>query len=207
MGELLQYTEHSHSELEGRTPQQAWAEDLTPVFDVPHEQLRHLLLAGQDRVIGPSGIRFRGLNWVDPSGLIRERRGQRVGIRYMPHDDREIHVYLDGRFLATCHPRDALTPGQEEEFYAAARAQEKAASRERAAARRRGRRRLATLTQGQDQAEPVRRIAAASAGPDRRPAADLRGEASASLLGLGPVGPVEPVDLAALDVRDEGRSW
>ncbi|MGW4644297.1 hypothetical protein ACWEN6_37660 [Sphaerisporangium sp. NPDC004334] len=38
-------SEHVHSEL-GRTPAQAWAEDPTPLVDVPAEQLRHLLLAG-----------------------------------------------------------------------------------------------------------------------------------------------------------------
>ncbi|MEV0629542.1 Mu transposase C-terminal domain-containing protein [Nonomuraea wenchangensis] len=103
---------------------------------MPEEQLRHLLLAGTPRTIGPHGIRFRNLNWVNTGGLIRERRGERVQIRYMPYDDRQIHVYVNGEFLATCLPRDALTPGQEEEFYAAARAQEKQAAAQRSAARK-----------------------------------------------------------------------
>ena len=73
-------TEHHHSEL-GRTPAQAWEADPAPLADVPEEQLRHLLLARQTRTIGPHGIRFRNLNWADPGGLIRERRGQQVLIR------------------------------------------------------------------------------------------------------------------------------
>ncbi|MFC4005943.1 Mu transposase C-terminal domain-containing protein [Nonomuraea purpurea] len=201
-------TEHRHSELDGRTPAQAWAEDATAIFDVPEQQLRHLLLAAAPRTIGPRGIRFRNLTWVDAGGLIRERRGQQVVIRYMPHDDRQIHVYLNGEFLATCHPRDALTGEQEEQFYAAARAQEKQAAAQRSAARKRGRRRLAALSAGQESAESARRISAA-ADIGRLPAAqaDLRAESNASLLGLGPIGPIEPVDLARLDQGEEGRPW
>ncbi|HEX4815376.1 MAG TPA: transposase family protein [Nonomuraea sp.] len=201
-------TGHVHSEL-GCTPEQAWRDDPSPVEDVPEEQLRHLLLAGTPRTIGPHGIRFRNLNWVDAGGLIRQRRGQRVQIRYMPYDDRQIHVYVNGEFLATCLPRDALTPGQEEEFYAAARAQEKQAAAQRSAARKRGRRRLATLSADSEAAESVRRISPAEA--DRLAAAappkDLGREASTSLLGLRPIGAIEPVDLAAMDVREEGRPW
>ncbi len=207
-------TQHVHSEL-GRTPQEAWLEDPTPLVDVPEEQLRHLLLAGAPRTIGSSGIRFRNLHWVDPGGLIRERRGQRVQIRYMPYDDRQIHVYLGGEFLATCLPRGAMTEEQEEEFYAAARAQEKQAAAVRSAARNRGRRRLATLSAETAVADNVRRIPVAEA--DRQaetygqaaaaPPADLRREASTSLLGLRPIGPIEPVDLADMDVREEGRPW
>lgn len=199
-------TGHVHSEL-GSTPEQAWEADPTPLADVPEQQLRHLLLASEPRTIGPHGIRFRNLNWVDPGGLIRERRGERVLIRYMPHDERQIHAYLNGEFLATCVPRDALTPEQEEEFYAAARAQEKQAAAHRAAAHNRGRRRLAALSAGQDSAEPARRISRAEAS--RATAAvqpDLRREASTSLLGLQPIGPIEAADLARLDVREEGRS-
>jgi putative transposase len=200
-------TEHSHSELDGRTPARAWAEDPSPVIDVPELQLRHLLLASEPRTIGPQGVRFKNLTWVDPGGAIRERRGQQVVIRYMPHDDRQIHVYLNGEFLATCHPRDALTGEQEEQFYAAARAQERQAARQRAAARHRGRRRLVALSAGQDAAESARRIPAAQVEHVTRAPADLRAESSASLLNLGPIGPIEPVDLAYLDVREQGRPW
>jgi putative transposase len=200
-------TEHVHGELSGRTPAQAWIADPTPLIDIPAEQLRHLLLASDPRTIGPHGIRFRNLVWVDPGGLLRERRGQRVLIRYMPYDDREIHVYLDGQFLATCQPRDALTPEQEEQFYAAARAQEKQAAAQRAAARRRGHRRLATLSATDEAAEPVRRISPAEAdrAAGRRSCLDLRKEASASLLGLGPIGPLEPIDLTHPDASEQGR--
>ncbi|MFD1544827.1 Mu transposase C-terminal domain-containing protein [Nonomuraea guangzhouensis] len=203
-------TEHRHSELDGRTPAQAWAEDVTAIFDVPEQQLRHLLLAAAPRTIGPRGIRFRNLTWVDAGGLIRERRGQQVVIRYMPHDDRQIHVYLNGEFLATCHPRDALTGEQEEQFYAAARAQEKQAAAQRSAARKRGRRRLATLSASQESAESARRIPAADTGRLPLAQADLWAESSVSLLGLGPIGPIEPVDLAHLthlDQGEEGRPW
>ncbi|MEV0404194.1 Mu transposase C-terminal domain-containing protein [Actinoallomurus sp. NPDC050550] len=201
-------TEHVHSEL-GMTPAQAWAADASPIEDVPAEHLRHLLLAGRPRTIGPHGIRFRNLKWLDPGGLIRERRGTQVQIRYMPHDDRFIDVYLDGEFLATCYPTNALTAEQEAEFYAAARAQEKQAAAQRASARRRGRMRLAALSATDTSTESVRKISPAEAerlnrtGGGGRP----RPETSTSLLGIVPIGPIEPVDLADLDVDREHRPW
>ena len=190
-------TQHVHSEL-GRTPQEAWLEDPTPLVDVPEEQLRHLLLAGAPRKSAASGIRFRNLHWVDPGGLIRERRGQRVQIRYMPYDDRQIHVYLGGEFLATCLPRGAMTEEQEEEFYAAARAPGEAGRRGTQrrpqprppqagnAVGRDGRRRQRAADPG-GRGRPAGRVdpAAAAAAPP----ADLRREASTACWGCARSGP------------------
>ncbi|MGW4644298.1 hypothetical protein ACWEN6_37665 [Sphaerisporangium sp. NPDC004334] len=85
----------------------------------------------------------------------------------------------------------------------------KQAAAQRSAAPKRGRRRLATLSADQEDAEAVRRISPAEAERAQRgqPQPDLRREASASLLGLAPIGPIELVDLAHLDVREQGRQW
>lgn len=137
--------EHIHRGVGGRTPSEAWAEDPTPLRLVPEEELRHLLLADVGRTIQADGIHFRNLVYVCPAGLIRERRGQRVRLRYMPHDDRFVHVYLDGKYLTTCYPDNALSDDQAEQFYAAARELKRAAAADKRAARRRGRRRLTAL--------------------------------------------------------------
>lgn len=87
-------TESPHSGLDGGTPVQAWQADPTPLQRIDGEGLRHLLLAGAERTIGKDGIRWRGLAYLAPQ--LQGRRGQAVQVRYMPHDDRFLEVYLDG---------------------------------------------------------------------------------------------------------------
>jgi len=192
-------TQRKHSRLRGRTPAEAWAEDPTPLHEVPEEVLRHLLLAEATRTVNGDGIYFRNLIYADPTGALRERRGTKVQIRYMPHDDRFIHVYLNGAYLTTCHPDNALSDEQTEQFYAAARAQARAAAAEARAATRRARRRLAVLAAdtGTD-AVSVRRISAGEAARYQpHPGSDdLRRDASTSLLGLHPAAPLpDPIPL------------
>jgi putative transposase len=129
--------ERSHVQLDGRTPLQAWEEDATPVQRIDAEDLRHLLLAGEERTIGKDGIRHHSLAYIAPE--LHGRGGQKVQVRYMPHDDRFIEVYLDGRHLCTAHPQDQLSPEEAEEYRAHARAEARqlAALRRRAAARAR----------------------------------------------------------------------
>ncbi len=205
-------TEHAHSGIGGRTPAQAWSEDPTPLRLMPEEELRHLLLADVGRTIDGDGIHFRNLVYVCPAGLIRERRGEKVRLRYMPHDDRFIHVYLDGKYLTTCYPDNALSDEQAEQFYAAARAAERTAAADKRAARRRGRRRLAALSGAGEPVAASRLVSPADAAalPGRLPAAEggqLRRSVSTSLLGIGPPVPLdEPValdDLLASGARGE----
>ncbi|MFI7221450.1 Mu transposase C-terminal domain-containing protein [Micromonospora maritima] len=207
--------EHQHSGIGSRTPAQAWAQDPTPLRLMPEDELRHLLLADAGRTVQADGIHFRNLVYVCPAGLLRERRGQRVRLRYMPHDDRFVHVYLDGQYLSTCYPDNALSDEQAEQFYAAARAAERAAAADKRTARRRGRRRLATLDAAGAPVTESRLVSPADAAalPGRLPAGDgghlLRHRASTSLLGIGPAVPLDdPVALDDLLTDDEGdRIW
>ncbi|MEV6348373.1 Mu transposase C-terminal domain-containing protein [Actinoplanes sp. NPDC051851] len=214
-------TEHVHTGVGGRTPAEAWTADPTPLRVVPEQHLRHLLLADADRTIQADGIHFRNLVFMCPAGLLRERRSQRVQLRYMPHDDRFVHVYLDGNYLTTCYPDNALSDEQTEQFYAAARAAERAAAAEKRSARRRGRRRLAALTGDDAPVEQSRLISpadvaalsAATVGTGTQAVA--RRAVSTSLLGIGPaVAFDEPVLLddvlssAGMVVADsDGEPW
>ncbi|MFC3494837.1 Mu transposase C-terminal domain-containing protein [Glycomyces rhizosphaerae] len=130
-------SEREHSGLGDRTPVQAWNDDDTTLQRIDEVDLRHLLLAGAERTIGADGIRFGGHAYLAPE--LHGRRGQRVQVRYMPHDDRFIEVYLDDKHLCTAHPQDQLTPEQVAEFRAAAKEEAKrlAAARRRAARRAR----------------------------------------------------------------------
>jgi putative transposase len=201
-------TEHAHNGTGGRTPAKAWAADPTPLRLVPEDELRHLLLADVGRTVQADGIHFRNLVYVCPAGLLRERRGERVRLRYMPHDDRFVHVYRDGEYLTTCYPDNALSDEQAEQFYAAARELERAAAADKRAARRRGRRRLAALAGAGEPVAESRLVSPAdvAALPGRLPAVpggQLRRSVSTSLLGIGPAVPLdEPVPL---DDLEDGR--
>jgi putative transposase len=185
--------ERPHNGLDGRTPLQAWEEDPTPLQRIAAENVRHLLLAGEERIIGKDGIRLHGLAYVAPE--LQGRRGQKVQVRFMPHDDRFIEVYLGAGHLCTAHPQGHLSPEQAEEFRAHARAEARqlAAQRRRAAAR--ARTELAPLT-GAGPAEDSRLVPAAAGPPTAARHRDdrLRRAARPDLLGLRPPAALPPAD-------------
>jgi putative transposase len=80
--------------LDDRTPAQAWADDPGPLHRIDADKLRHLLLAAGQATIGKYGIRRNKLDYVAPE--LQGRGGQHVEIRFMPHDDRNVEVYLHG---------------------------------------------------------------------------------------------------------------
>ncbi|WP_331747611.1 Mu transposase C-terminal domain-containing protein (plasmid) [Streptomyces sp. NBC_00853] len=177
-------TERPHRMLGGRTPIQAWNEDPAPLRRIPADQLRHLLLAGTERTIQKDGINFRSFSYVAPE--LYGRGGQRVQIRYMPHDDRQIEVYVGTEHMCTAYPTGQLTPEQTEAFRVHARAEAKRLGAERRKASRRARRELAPMT-GDGAAPTESRLVAAADGRartqrDRDQA--LTARASTSLLGL-----------------------
>ncbi|MEU1485799.1 Mu transposase C-terminal domain-containing protein [Streptomyces sp. NPDC005752] len=177
-------TERPHRMLGGRTPLQAWTDDQAPLRRIGAEQLRHLMLAGTERVIAKDGINFRSLAYVAPE--LYGRGGQRVQIRYMPHDDRTIEVYDGAKHLCTAYPTGQLTPAQTDEFRAHASAEAKRLGAERSKAAKRARRELAVMN-GDGAAPAESRPVTATDGRartqrDRDQA--LAARASTTLLGL-----------------------
>lgn len=179
--------ERPHSMIGNRPPVEAWNDDPSALTRIDPEKVRHLLLAGIERVVGKNGISFNSLAYVAPQ--LRGRVGQKVQVRYMPHDDNFIEVYLDGAHLCTAKPAGFLSEEATEEFRAHARAETKRLSAERRRAAGRARRELVALTGTETSAEPSR-LVPDSAGR-RAPAGRSRIKASTSLLGLPPIGPVE----------------
>ncbi|GAB2485828.1 Mu transposase C-terminal domain-containing protein [Nocardiopsis aegyptia] len=176
-------TAHAHSALGGRSPAQAWEADPTPLARISAERLRHLLLAEEERVVGKDGIRWERMSYLAPELL--GRRGERVQIRYMPHDNRSIEVYTGGEHLCTAHPQAHLTPEQVQAF----RTAQKEEARRLAAAQRRSARRsrteLAPMTGAAPAAES--RLLPAEDGDElarRRSDQALAAKSSTSLLGL-----------------------
>lgn len=184
-------TQRPHAALDGRTPLQAWADDDAALHRVPAETLRHLLLAGEDRVIQKNGVHFHGLEFIAPE--LDGKAKERVSVRYMPHDDRWIEVYQFGEHLCTAYPQGQLTPEQDQAFRDHQRAEARHLRRELRRAERHAREVLAPLNDDQPQAVdtrliPALRAAATGRGPRPRNRSDrlLAEQASTSLLGLHP---------------------
>lgn len=134
------HTEHQHSGLGGNTPLQVWRADPTDYDVVDEAELRDLLLVVKDARITKKGVRHNNLHYTH--NKIQGRVGQSVEFRYAPHDDRFINVHtLDGEFLCTATPTDAMSPEQSREYRKdwAENSRELARQRRRATARARHR--------------------------------------------------------------------
>lgn len=186
-------TERPHRMLSGRTPLEAWNEDTAPLRRIGAEQLRHLMLADVERVIAKDGVRLGGFSYLAPA--LQGRGGQRVQVRYMPHDDRSIEVYLGAAHLCTAYPSGQLSEEQTEAFRAHARAEADRLGKERRKASRRARRTLAPMTGDGTPAAESRLVTEKTGRGASRKALDaaLRARSSTSLLGLSdPTKPTTP---------------
>jgi putative transposase len=188
-------TERPHAGLDGRTPLQAWNEDGRAVHRIDAERVRHLLLAGVERIIEKDGIHFNSLCYIAPA--LQGRRGQRVHVRYMPHDDRSIEVYLDGAHLCTAYPQGQLSEQQVSEFREHARAETRRLGAARRKAARRARIELVPLTDTDTSAGQARLVPAEHAAGMSRHQRDelLRARSATDLLGL--TDPLAPTTHAA----------
>lgn len=180
-------TTRVHSEL-GETPLQRWCADATPLRTVPEEQLRWLLLADVERTVNKDGVHFQGLRFIAPelNGLV----GEKVQVRYMPHDLRRIEIFRGDEWLATAYPQGTLSAEQREAVLARRRADAAELGRRQRRASRRARAELAPITDA-GPIEETTTISAAQARDERRGGGgglgrdeDLRRLAMTNLLGL-----------------------
>ena len=172
--------EHVPEGLAGLSPLQSWRADPAPLHEVDPDQVRDLLLEVKDSVaVTSKGIRFDNLHYVPVDLPLSGMSGQRVQIRYAPHDRRFIEVYQQGRHLGTAYPADALTPQQQETRRRAWAEEGRRRGARMRKANQRARRRVAPLnaTAG----EPVDTLPDALTAP-HAPRTRLPG--STSLLGL-----------------------
>jgi putative transposase len=136
-------TTRVHSEL-GETPLARWSADTTPLREVPAEQLRWMLMADTERTIAKDGVHFGGISFI--AGALNGRVGERVQVRYMPHDLRHIEIFRGDEWLATAYPQGVLSEDQRSEVLAARRRDAAELGRRQRRASRRARGRLAPIT-------------------------------------------------------------
>lgn len=137
-------TKRPHSALAGQTPLQRWCSDATPMQVVDQAELRWLLLADEERTILKDGIHFHGLIFIAPE--LNGRVGDKVQVRYMPHDDRRIEVFQGERWLCSAKPQNALSPEERDRVLDQRRADADEQARRQRRASRRARVRLAAMT-------------------------------------------------------------
>ncbi|MFJ8932124.1 Mu transposase C-terminal domain-containing protein [Streptomyces sp. NPDC102364] len=98
----------------GHTPAELWQNDLTPIYDVTPEEARTFTLeaAPGQRIISTQGIHWKTRCYV--ADWMTGRPGQKVTLRYLPHDFSEIEVHdaATGTFLGTAIWTNAATPEQ-----------------------------------------------------------------------------------------------
>lgn len=138
-------TVRAHSALGGLTPLQRWTADATPVREVPAEQLRWLLLADVERTINRDGVHFGGETFIAPE--LNGRVGERVQVRYTPHDLRRIEVFRGDTWLCTAHPQGQLSGEERAAILARRRADAAELGRRQRRASRRARAKLAPITE------------------------------------------------------------
>lgn len=139
-----------------------------------------MLMPEVTRRVLKDGVHFAGLIYIAPdlNGLV----GERIGVRYMPHDRRAIELYRDGRWLATAKPQGALSAQDRARVLERRRSDARAMAREASRARRRARTRLAPIT-GPGEPENVTVIAGGERDAGVRPHAKT-GRAHLRLLGI-----------------------
>jgi putative transposase len=163
--------ERAHRSLHGQAPLERWRSDATPIRTVPAEEVRWMLLAGEGRTIWKDGIHFRGLVYVAPE--LNGRVGDRIQVRYMPHDFRTIEVFVGDRWLATARPQGTLTPEERHAILEQRRLDAQELARRQRRASRLARVRLAPITSA-GPIEETNVVSRQQAGRDLR-AADERG--------------------------------
>lgn len=142
---VLRYnTEHLHSALGGDTPLERWLGDDTPVVEMPREQLHHLLLARETRVVGKRGIRMFGAhyNTAELVGLV----GETVEVRFMPHRHEGVEVFLHERHVGTALRDDLIDEEEAERLRRRRREEERWLARQQRDAERRRARRFEAVT-------------------------------------------------------------
>lgn len=136
--------ERGHSALGGCTPLSAWREDPTPLVEVDPVRLRWML-PSVNRKILKDGIHHDNHIFWSPNfrGLV----GRTVEVRFMPYDNREIEVFLDGKWLTTAVPFERVTTEQRKDYYKGRRDERKQMAGRMRSSSRRSAARLVALTE------------------------------------------------------------
>jgi putative transposase len=99
-------TEYVHSATK-MTPLQMWKADGTPLDPIDPERLwLDFLVAKEKCKVSKNGIRWNRIDWIAPE--LQGKVGRHVEVRYLPHEDSFIEVFIDDDHLCTATPNIGL---------------------------------------------------------------------------------------------------
>lgn len=108
-------SKRTHSALGGRTPEQAWRSDPTPITPVPDEQVRHFTLEYLERKVRrDGGIHVAGVAYTAPALIGLE--GREVEVGRVPYDESFVEIFDDGEWVCTAKPTAKLSASDLAEF-------------------------------------------------------------------------------------------
>lgn len=117
--------ERPHGSLGGKTPDEVWCAQETPLRTLDPEALRlAMLLADRPAYkVHAAGVSFRGQYFTAPDLATNGMVGREVQVRYMPTDESFIEVFYDGEWMCTAVPHVNLTDEQREQIISAGKDQ------------------------------------------------------------------------------------
>jgi putative transposase len=99
--------ERAHGGMDGETPLERWSGDSFPLRTLSDDDLKWMALPSHKAMVTKGAIRFKKTRYMHSA--LANLSGQEVEIRYMPHDNRGIDVYIDGVFLCRAEPEPLLS--------------------------------------------------------------------------------------------------
>lgn len=167
---------HSHSQLDGQTPLEAWSADATPLVVPQESQLGWMLDAPVARKVQNYGIQLGNIWYAHPE--LHRYVDQTVDVRAPIHETHFIDVYQGSQRICRATPQDNWTADERREFIAGRRRSRRRMNQARRAATQAH---VFTLNQRravEDPEEQARRDAATVTD------GNLRRSSDTSLLGL-----------------------
>lgn len=173
-------TKRSHSSLGGRTPEDAWYSDPTPITPVPAEQVRQFTLDYLPRKVRrDGGVHVGGIAYTSP--VLIGLEGRSVDVGRVPYDESFVEIFEDDEWVCTAKPTTKLSPSDVADFLETRDEKNRPAARLRRKATREARReaerrpRMAPITGDQTEAKLL---------PQRERSTKSSRASGAELLGL-----------------------
>lgn len=106
-----------HSSLNGLTPAQAWDEDTHPIRKASEEDVFRFTLklvkGDGTRKVATRGVRVFNRYYIAPE--LERYIGDKVEVRSLPHDERKVEVFVDGKHLCTAQPHNLMSGRRRDE--------------------------------------------------------------------------------------------
>ena len=106
--------ERPHSGIDGETPLERWNGDSFALRTLSADELKWMALPSSPALVRKGAIQFQKTRFMHSA--LANLSGEEVEVRYMPHDNRGIDVYIKGVFLCRAEPELSLSAEAHDEI-------------------------------------------------------------------------------------------